>query len=160
MDLSALIALGVFITLNFLAASSGAFFRPGDWYEQLAKPGWTPPNWAFPVVWTVLFLMNAVSGWLVWQAAGTGAGLALGVYAVSLVVNASWSAVFFGLRRMDLGLGVVVLLWVSILAIAFLFWSYSPVAAALQLPYLLWVTIATALNFTVLRMNPAEARSA
>jgi tryptophan-rich sensory protein len=160
MDLSALIALGVFIVLNMLAASSGAVFRPGEWYEQLAKPGWTPPNWAFPVVWSALFLMNAVAGWLVWQAAGMAAGGALGVYVVSLVINACWSGVFFGLRRMDLGLFNVVLLWVSIVAVAVLFWPYSPVAAALQLPYLLWVTIATALNFTVLRMNPAKVRPA
>ena len=160
MDLSAFIALGVFIALNMLAASSGAFFRPGEWYEQLAKPSWTPPNWAFPVVWSALFLMNAVAGWLVWQAAGTAAGLALGVYAVSLVINACWSGVFFGLRRMDLGLINVALLWVSIVAVAVLFWPYNPVAAALQLPYLVWVTIATALNFTVLRMNPAKVRPA
>lgn len=160
MDLSALIALGVFIVLNMLAASSGAVFRPGEWYEQLAKPGWTPPNWAFPVVWSALFLMNAVAGWLVWQAAGMAAGGALGVYVVSLVINACWSGVFFGLRRMDLGLVNVVLLWVSIVAVAVLFWPYSPVAAVLQLPYLLWVTIATALNFTVLRMNPAKVRPA
>jgi tryptophan-rich sensory protein len=102
--------------------------------------------------------MNAVSGWLVWQAAGTAAGTALAVYSASLVVNACWSGVFFGLRRMDLGLVNVALLWVSIVAVAILFWPYSPVAAALQLPYLLWVTIATALNFTVLRMNPAKVQ--
>ena len=160
MDLSALIALGVFIVLNVLAASSGAVFRPGEWYEQLAKPGWTPPNWAFPVVWSALFLMNAVAGWLVWQAAGMAAGLALGIYLVSLVINACWSGVFFGLRRMDLGLVNVALLWLSIVAVAVLFWPDSPVAAVLQLPYLLWVTIATALNFTVLRMNPGKVRPA
>lgn len=160
MDLSALIALGVFIVLNVLAASSGAVFRPGEWYEQLAKPGWTPPNWAFPVVWSALFLMNAVAGWLVWQTAGMAAGLALGIYLVSLVINACWSGVFFGLRRMDLGLVNVALLWLSIVAVAVLFWPDSPVAAVLQLPYLLWVTIATALNFTVLRMNPGKVRPA
>lgn len=160
MDLSALIALGVFVALNFLTSASGAFFRPGAWYEGLAKPGWTPPNWAFPVVWSILFLMNAVSGLLVWQVAGTGAGLALGAYVLSLAVNASWSAVFFGLRRMDLGLVNVVMLWGSILAVAILFWPHNPAAALMQLPYLVWVTIATALNFTVLRLNPAEGRVA
>ncbi|MFN7163195.1 MAG: TspO/MBR family protein [Hyphomonas sp.] len=157
MDFASLASFGVFFALNFAAASSGAIFRPGGWYAGLAKPGWTPPNWAFPAVWSVLYLMNAVSGWLVWQAAGGAAGLALGVYALSLAVNASWSAVFFGLRRMDLGLVNVVLLWLSILAVAALFWPFSPVAAALQLPYLLWVTIATALNLTVLRMNRSPA---
>ncbi len=160
MELSAFIAFGVFLALNFLTSASGAFFRPGDWYERLAKPGWTPPNWAFPVVWSLLFLMNSVSGWRVWQASGTAAGVAFGAYVLSLAINASWSAVFFGLRRMDIGLVNVVLLWASIAAVAVLFWPHNQIAALLQLPYLVWVTIATALNFTVLRLNPAEARSA
>lgn len=157
MDLASIVALGVFLALNFAAAASGAVFRPGAWYEGLAKPAWTPPNRAFPVVWTALYLMNAVSGWLVWQAAGTAAALALGVYWLSLVTNASWSAVFFGLRRMGFGLAIVVLLWLSILAVAALFWPLSALAGALQVPYLLWVTLAAALNLTVLRMNRGRA---
>lgn len=157
MDLASIVALGVFLVLNFAAAASGAVFRPGAWYEGLAKPAWTPPNRAFPVIWTALYLMNAVSGWLVWQAAGTAAALALGVYGLSLVINASWSAVFFGLRRMGFGLAIVVLLWLSVLAVAALFWPFSALAGALQLPYLLWVTLAAALNLTVLRMNRGRA---
>lgn len=157
MDLASIVALGVFLALNFAAAASGAVFRPGAWYEGLAKPAWTPPNRAFPVIWTALYLMNAVSGWLVWQAAGTAAALALGVYGLSLVINASWSAVFFGLRRMGFGLAIVVLLWLSILAVAALFRPFSALAGALQLPYLLWVTLAAALNLTVLRMNRGRA---
>ncbi len=141
------------MVLNFAAASSGAVFRPGDWYARLAKPPWTPPNWAFPVVWSVLFVMNAVSGWLVWMAAGPAAAFALSVYVGSLVVNAAWSAAFFGLRRMALGLGVVVGLWISIAGVALLFAAYSPVAAALQLPYLAWVSIASVLNLRVLQLN-------
>jgi benzodiazapine receptor len=160
MDVSAFIALGIFLVLNFLTSLSGAIFKPGAWYESLARPGWTPPNWAFPVVWSVLYLMNAASGWLVWQAAGTAALPALGVYLVSLIVNASWSAVFFGLRRMDLGLFNVALLWMSIIAVATLLWPFSKTAAALQLPYLLWVSIAAALNFTVWRMNRGASASA
>lgn len=148
-----LFALGVFMLLNFAAASSGAFFRPGVWYANLAKPGWTPPNWAFPVVWSILFLLNAVSGWLVWQAAGASAILELGVYAGSLLFNAIWSAVFFGLRRMGAGLIVVAGLWISILSVMVLFASTSFVAAALQLPYLVWVTIASALNLRVFQLN-------
>lgn len=157
MDLASIVALGVFLALNFAAAASGAVFRPGAWYEGLAKPAWTPPNRAFPVIWTALYLMNAVSGWLVWQAAGTAAALALGVYGLSLVINASWSAVFFGLRRMGFGLAIVLLLWLSILAVAALFWPFNALAGALQLPYLLWVTLAAALNLTVLRMNRGRA---
>lgn len=154
-----LFALGVFLLLNFAAASSGAFFRPGAWYANLAKPGWTPPNWAFPVVWSILFLMNAASGWLVWQAAGAAAILELGVYAGSLLINATWSAVFFGLRRMGEGLIVVAGLWISILSVMLLFASTSFVAAALQLPYLVWVTIASALNLRVFQLNRPKSVS-
>lgn len=160
MDVSALISLGVFCLINLAAASSGAIFRPGEWYAGLAKPSWTPPNWAFPVVWSILFVMNAVSGWLVWQAAGPAASGALSLYGLSLILNASWSAVFFGLRRMVLGFVNVSLIWLSIVAVALAFWPVSPVAAALQLPYLVWVTIAAALNLTVARMNRGPVPSA
>lgn len=160
MDFAIIASLGAFLALNFAAASSGAIFRPGEWYASLAKPSWTPPNWAFPVVWSILFLMNAVSGWLVWQAAGQTASGALGLYVLSLILNASWSAVFFGLHRMVLGFVNVSLIWLSIVAVALAFWPISPVAAALQLPYLVWVTIAAALNFTVARMNRNAAASA
>lgn len=159
MDFATLASFGVFLTLNFAAASSGAIFRPGAWYAGLAKPRWTPPDWAFPAVWSVLYLLNAVSGWLVWQADGSAAGGALGFYVVSLLLNAAWSAVFFGQRRIDLGLVNVVLLWLSIFGVAVLFWPYSKVAALLQLPYLLWVSIAAALNLTILRLNPRPPAS-
>lgn len=156
-DLPALLALGLFCLVNFAAASSGAVFKPGTWYESLARPPWTPPNWAFPLVWSVLFLLNAISGWLVWQAAGAAAALPLSVYAVSLAINAAWSALFFGLKRMDWGLADVVALWLSIVAVMVLFAPVSPLATLLQVPYLVWVTIAAALNLRMLQLNPAQA---
>ena len=155
-----LVALAVFVLANLAAASSGAFFRPGEWYAALAKPPWTPPNWAFPVVWSILFVFNAVAGWLVWMAAGTGAALPLAVYGVSLLINASWSAVFFGARRMGLGFVVVITLWLSIAAVMALFAPVSPLAAGLIAPYLVWVTIASALNLRVWQLNPAARVSA
>lgn len=148
-----LLALGFFLLLNFAAASSGAVFRPGEWYAQLSKPAWTPPNWAFPAVWSVLFVLNAISGWLIWRAAGWDAAAVLAVYAGSLLINASWSATFFGLRRMDAGLVVVACLWLSIVAVVVLFAAISPFAAILQAPYLLWVSIASVLNLRVLQLN-------
>lgn len=143
---------GAFLALNFAAASAGALFKPGAWYVTLDKPSWTPPDWAFPVVWTVLFIMNAVAGALVWQA--TGLGLAIAVYAISLAINWAWSALFFGAKRMDLALIDVTLLWLTIAATMALFWPISPTASLLQAPYLVWVTIAAALNRRVLQMNP------
>jgi len=147
--------LAVFLALNFAAASAGAIFKPGAWYEGLSKPAWTPPNWAFPVVWSVLFFMNAVAGALVWQAAGPG--LAIFAYIISLAINFAWSALFFGMKRMDLGLIDVSALWLSIVATIALFWPVSPVASLLQVPYLVWVSIAAALNLRMIQMNPQAA---
>jgi tryptophan-rich sensory protein len=147
-------AAGAFALANFAAASSGAFLRPGAWYEGLRKPVWVPPNWAFPVVWTALFALNAWAGWLVWQKAGWGPEIA--VYGISLAINAAWSGVFFGLKRLDWGMANVLALWASIVAVAFMFAPVSPLAAALQAPYLLWVSIAAALNARMWQLNGAR----
>jgi translocator protein len=150
-----MIGLGGFVAACFVTASSGAVFKPGDWYESLAKPWWRPPNWAFPVVWSVLYIMIAVSGWMVWRVAGfDGAGLPLALYFVQLGLNAAWSGFFFGMKRMDLALVDVGLLWLSIAGLIVLFHPISSTAAYLLLPYLLWVSIASFLNYTMLRMNP------
>ncbi|MEL6737247.1 MAG: TspO/MBR family protein, partial [Pseudomonadota bacterium] len=86
-------SLLAFVGLNFAAAMSGGIFKPDEWFRNLQKPSWQPPDWAFPVVWLVLYLLNAVAGWMVWEAAGsTVAGqVALVVYVVSLFLNAAWS---------------------------------------------------------------------
>lgn len=147
---------GAFLVVNFLAASSGAIFKPGPWYKDLNKPTWTPPNWAFPVVWSVLFALNALAGAIAWRAsAGTDPG-AFAVYAISLMFNAGWSALFFGAKRMDLALADLVALWLSIAVTIGLFAVHSPLAAALIVPYLVWVTIAGALNVRMLQMNPSQ----
>ncbi|MEQ9506189.1 MAG: TspO/MBR family protein [Hyphomonas sp.] len=147
--------LGLFVLANLAAASSGAIFRPGAWYASLSKPSWTPPNWAFPVTWSILFVLNAVAGWLVWLAGGPAMAGILMLYGLSLAINASWSGVFFGLRRMGLGFVIVILLWISIAAVMAAFAPVSPVAAAMLAPYLAWVTIASALNLRVWQLNPA-----
>lgn len=153
MDISSLAALAVFFLMSFAAASSGAIFRPGAWYEQLAKPSWTPPKWAFPVVWTILFCAIAVSGWLIWERAGAGALAVLGVFVAHLVVNAAWSGFFFGANRLDWAMADVVLLWLMIAALIALFYPIHTLAALLLVPYLIWVSIAAALNFRILQLN-------
>ncbi len=157
MEMSSVIALAVFVAINFVVASTGAAFRPGDWYAALRKPSWTPPNWMFPVVWSVLYCAIAVSGWLVWEAAGSEAWGALAVYGVSLIFNAAWSALFFGLRRLDLAMADVVALWLSIAAVIAVFSPVSLTAALLLAPYLVWVTIAATLNLRLLQLNGARA---
>ena len=151
-------ALGLagFVAVCLMAAMSGAFFRPGAWYLALPKPSWTPPNWLFPVAWSILYLLIAVAGWLVWRTAGfSGAGLALGVYGLHLVFNALWSALFFGAHRIDLAFGDVVAMWLSLVGTIALFAPIDPVAAALLAPYLAWVTFAGALNFDIWRRTAA-----
>ena len=160
MDVSSWLPLLGFIAACFLAAMTGALFRPGEWYERLKKPSWRPPNRLFAPVWTVLYVMIALSGWLVWREAGfAGATLPLAVYALQLVLNAAWTPLFFGLHRPDLGFVDIVLVWLSIVATIVLFIPIHVGAALLLLPYLAWVTFATTLNYAVWRLNSSAARA-
>lgn len=152
MEMSSGLALAGFVAAAFAAASSGAAFKPDDWYRTLRKPGWTPRPWVFPVVWTPLYVMIAVSGWLAWREVGLAA-LPFLAYGAQLLLNAGWSAIFFGLRRPDLAFGELLVLWLSIAVTILGFAPISAAAAWLLAPYLLWVTIAGALNLTVWRMN-------
>jgi tryptophan-rich sensory protein len=154
MNIPSIIVLIGFVGICFLAAATGAMFRPGDWYEQLRKPAWRPPNWVFPPAWTFLYLTIAVSGWLVWRTSGfAGAAFPFAIYLVQLILNASWSPIFFGMRRPDLAFIDVVMLWLSIIATIAAFHRVNAVAAWLLLPYLAWVTFAVALNLTIWRLN-------
>ena len=149
-----LLTLAGFLGACFAAATTGAVFKPGDWYRALSKPRWTPPDWLFPVAWTLLYLTIAVSGWLVLRTAGLPAALpALAVYGGQLVLNAAWSPLFFGLKRPDLGLVGVVFLWLSIVATITVFYPLHTGAALLLVPYALWASFAGALNFEIWRRN-------
>ena len=102
MDLTTTLGLLGFLGACFVAASTGAIFKPGPWYDTLAKPSWRPPNWLFPPAWAVLYILMAVAAWLVWREAGfAGAPLALMLWFRQLALNAAWSWIFFGLKRMD-----------------------------------------------------------
>jgi translocator protein len=149
------LSLVVFIVLVVATASTGILFQPGAWYEGLSKPGWTPPNWLFGPVWSVLYLMIAVAGWLVWRI--DGAGLAMLLWVAQLILNGMWSWLFFGRRRMDLAFVDVVALWLAIAGFILAAWPVSGMAALLFVPYLVWVSIAGALNRAVWRMNPTIA---
>ena len=154
MDITSIVVFLGFVAACFVAATTGAVFRPGEWYEQLAKPSWRPPNWLFPPAWAVLYFFIALSGWLVWRAAGfSGAALPLTFYFLQLGLNAAWSPIFFGMRRPDLAFVEIVLLWAAIVATMIAFYPIDKMAAWLLLPYLAWVTFAAALNFSVWRLN-------
>ena len=159
MDTASILALAVFVAAAVAAAASGAIFKPGEWYESLRHPSWRPPNWIFPVVWTPLYATIAAAGFLVWQETGwIGGALPLGVYAVQLVLNFAWSAVFFGLRRPDWALVEVAFLWLSIVATIAVFLPVSALAGWILVPYLVWVTFASYLNWTLMRLNPDAHR--
>lgn len=145
--------LVVFCALVAIAALSGAFFKPGEWYDRLRKPSWNPPKWVFPVVWTILYAFMAIAGWLIWQKVGVGVVIA--VWGVQLILNAVWSWCFFGVKRMDLAFIDVTALWLSVLLFIILAWPISKTASLLFAPYLLWVSTAALLNWTVWKMNPS-----
>jgi len=145
------VALGGFVLACFAAASSGAFFGPGAWYERLAKPSWNPPNWLFAPAWTVLYVLMAVAAWMVWKV--DGFGLPIWLWVVQLVLNAAWSWVFFGLRRPDLAFYELIAMWLAIVATTIAFAGVREDAALLMLPYIAWVSFAGALNLKVWQLN-------
>lgn len=146
-------SLAVFVILVVIAAASGAVFQTGPWYEALNKPSWTPPNWLFPVAWTVLYLMIAVAGWMVWKAGG-GFNVAVAIWGVGLVLNALWSYIMFGRHDITLALVDVTALWLATAAFIVAAWGIDQRAAYLFMPYLAWVSFAAALNYEVWRLNP------
>lgn len=143
----------VFFVIVLAVAMSGAVFKPGPWYEKLDKPSWTPPNWAFPTVWSVLYLFIAIAGWLVYEEAGLVA-VPFAIYGAQLALNAGWSALFFGMRRADLAFADVVALWFMVAANISVFLPISLWAGLLLVPYLAWVTAAACLNYSVWQRNP------
>jgi benzodiazapine receptor len=125
------------------------------WYATLGKPAWSPPNWVFGPVWTLLYLMIAFAGWLVWRERGWSRGaVPLGLFAVQLALNAAWSPLFFGLRSPAAALVDIAALWIAIGATIVSFRRAVPLAALVLVPYWLWVSFATALNFAIWRLNP------
>jgi translocator protein len=150
------LVLGLFYLVCFLAAGLGSLFTMvslGGWYTALVKPSWNPPSWLFGPVWTALYAMMAVAGWLVWRQGGPGGRLALQLFAVQLVLNVGWSAVFFGLQMPGLAFAEILALWVAIAATLRTSWRVSRPAGILLVPYLLWVSFAAVLNFAIWRLN-------
>lgn len=143
------------MTLVFVVAAVASQYMPGPWFRELNKPSWNPPSAVFGPVWTLLYTMMAVAAFLVWRKAGfQAAALPLTLFLVQLALNGTWSWLFFGLQRPALALVDIVVLWVAIAGTAWAFRSHSPIASAMLLPYLAWVSFATALNAAIVRLNP------
>ncbi|MBN6041922.1 TspO/MBR family protein [Amycolatopsis sp. 195334CR] len=147
------LALAGFVAAVAVVAVAGALssMNARSVYESLELPGWAPPPWLFGPVWTVLYAMIAVSGWLYWRAGGDRRGL--GVYGVGLVLNLAWTPLFFAAGAYELALVDIVLLDVAVVASIILFWRRSRLAAWLQVPYLVWILYASALTVSIVILN-------
>lgn len=144
--------------VTFLAAALGAraSISAADFYASLTLPAWAPPASVFGPVWTVLYALMALAAWLVWRQGGwRAAAPALALYLLQLALNVLWSWLFFGWKQGALAFADIALLLALIVATIVAFHRVRPAAAWLLLPYLAWVTFASALNFTVWQANPA-----
>jgi len=133
------------------AAATGIIFKPGTWYESLRKPGFTPPNWAFPVAWTTIYLLIAWAGYRLSTLPGSETVLAL--WAAQIALNTLWTPVFFGAHRIAMALAVLGLLWIVVAAMIVMAMQLDIVTGLILFPYLVWLSVAAALNFSIFRHN-------
>ncbi len=145
--ISIAISLGVGALSGFLTRNSMSV------YQELVKPPLSPPGWVFPVVWTILYVLMGISAYLIYTSDSKDKDKALSIYALQLVVNFCWSLVFFNKQNYILAFHILVALWVLIVYMIKTFREINPVAAYLQIPYLLWVTFAGYLNLTIYLLN-------
>lgn len=148
---------GIFLVACLSAGATGGLFPPGRWYQDLHKPWWTPPNWAFPVAWTTLYLCIAAAG--ARAALSPDNGIAMALWALQIALNGLWTPVFFGLQKIKLGLVVLIGLWLAVFCGMIALWQVDWVSGLLFVPYLAWVSTAGALNFSVIRLNPEAAKA-
>ncbi|SOC51822.1 TspO and MBR related proteins [Chromohalobacter canadensis] len=145
------------LVLSFITAGIGAIASVDatQFYAELTQPSWAPPAGAFGPVWTTLFALMGIAAWLVWREGGwkRQQGV-LALFIVHLAVNALWSWLFFAWHQGALAFVEVILLWGMILATLIAFWRVRPLAGLLLVPYLAWVSLATALTYTVWQLNP------
>ena len=125
----------------------------GSWYQTIDKPFFTPPSWVFGPAWTILYLLMGIALFLIWKSDHPSKKTALWVFGIQLVLNGIWSPAFFGLESPILGLVVIVPLWILIVVCIKVFFPIHKTASYLMVPYLLWVSFATALNAGIWYLN-------
>ncbi|HSE29726.1 MAG TPA: TspO/MBR family protein [Candidatus Saccharimonadales bacterium] len=145
------------VLITFSAAAIGSVATSANiptWYATLAKPFFSPPNWLFAPVWTILYLLMGLSLYLVWTAPyKKPKKLAFIIFGFQLALNVLWSLVFFGLQAPWAGVVVIILLLAAIIGNIYVFWPISKSAAYMLFPYVLWVSFATLLNIAVALLN-------
>lgn len=158
MKLGSVYKLIISIVVSLCAGGIGSIFtfsKIPTWYAALEKPFFTPPDWLFAPAWTTLYVLMGVAAFYVWRAGSdkSEVRVALVTFLIQLIFNALWSVVFFGLESLFYGVVVIVALWVIILFTIIRFYRVSRVGAWLLIPYILWVTFASALNTGVWLLN-------
>jgi len=152
------ISLVCWLLLCFAVAGVSGSWTASEvtgWYRTLQRPSFAPPNWIFGPVWTLLYAMMAVAAWRVWITPPSGARTAgIALFLVQLALNFCWTLIFFRWHMIGAALAEIAALWVAIAATALVFSRVSPLAAWLLVPYLAWVSFATALNAGFWRGNP------
>jgi len=152
------IGLAGWLLLSLGAAAVGAVasVRANIFYQELSRPEWAPPAWIFGPVWSILYLLMAIAAWIVWRHRGfRESGMALWLFIAQLTANALWSWLFFSWHNGAWSFYEILILWVLLLCTVASFWRLRSLAGALLLPYLAWVTFASALCFAIWRLNPA-----
>lgn len=150
------VSLAFFLVVCFAASAVGGLVtypNVGGWYANLNKPDWTPPQWVFGPVWTLLYATMAVSAWLVWDRKYGEAFPALKLFAYQLALNVLWSLLFFGLRNPDAAAAEIIVLWLVLFATLVAFYRIRKAAGILLVPYWLWVSFAAMLNLSIAGRN-------
>ena len=152
MDVPVIVAVAAALVL---AVGGGLLTPIDDWYANLRKPAWNPPNWAFGPAWSIILALWAWSAILAWRGATTADAqtLVIALYGFNAVCHFLWSPLFFKLRRPDFALGEVVFLWLSLAALLVFVRPLSPLATWLIVPYFIWVSFAACLNAAIVRLN-------
>jgi benzodiazapine receptor len=155
MNRSIKLILALFFTIGL--GSLGAIFTVNEipnWYQNLIKPSFNPPNWLFGPVWTLLYTLMGIALFLVWKKTpSTDRNWAIGIFMIQFALNFCWSIIFFKYHLLGWALVEILIMWIFILLTILFFWQHSKIASILLLPYLFWVSFATLLNAAIFRLN-------
>ena len=142
----------IFFIACSVAASTGRLFPTGGWYTSLKKPIWNPPDWLFPIAWSILYIIIAYVGMRISKSANENPH-ALALWVLQISFNTIWTPVFFGLQKIRLAMVFMLGLWGTVLAMVISYWYIDELAATLLIPYFLWISFAAVLNYRIMKLN-------
>lgn len=151
----AMVCVPAIVLLGFLSGRAAGSTGESRWYQALAKPDFMPPTWAFPVAWTILYILMGLALAMILNARGAkGRGLALSLFGLQLLLNLAWSPLFFGAKQVSAALLLIVVLLILAALTCWLFLRIRKAAGYMLLPYVAWISFATLLNFQIDMLNP------